>query len=250
MLMLLLAGNPVRGLATYRPYPPALQDNSSLVDLKAQVTRYKDAFKLEDPYSKLVDNHGDGFEELYGVRNFRVVLYGVLYRGGANNSFNKHGKRWANNPLPDEAIDNACRQGFSEAIYLLNDNFNLAKTHAACTTAAGAMNELDYHQNVGVIRNAQVLLTRVYEHIKGKKKGPLFVHCYNGWHTSGLFAAISLKQFCGWSGDAAEAYWVKNVDGQTQGYDKTRQLIKTFRSYPTLSISSDEQTLICPTSSR
>ena len=43
---------------------------------------YHARYKLTDPYAKAVDNHGDGFEDLYGVRNFREVLKGVLFRGG------------------------------------------------------------------------------------------------------------------------------------------------------------------------
>jgi hypothetical protein len=43
-------------------------------NLKEQAESYRLRYGLRDPNSKLVNDHGDGYENLYGLRNFRVVL--------------------------------------------------------------------------------------------------------------------------------------------------------------------------------
>jgi hypothetical protein len=40
-----------------------------------------------NPYEKIVQDHGQGPASLYGLRNLRAVLPGVVYRSGANNQF-------------------------------------------------------------------------------------------------------------------------------------------------------------------
>ena len=49
-------------------------------DLKAQTDFYRQRYGLKNPYDKLVDNLGNGYENLYGIRNLRVVLHGIYYR--------------------------------------------------------------------------------------------------------------------------------------------------------------------------
>ena len=70
--------------------------------------------------TKIVDNRGDGFDDLYGTRNLRPILHGVAYRGGANNYYHKTNKRKNNNPLPKDGLQNLCTEGFS--FYLLIQN--------------------------------------------------------------------------------------------------------------------------------
>src|SRR5688572_20250145 len=57
-----------------------------------------DRYGLPSATRKLVDNRGNGYENLYGTRNFRSVLANRLYRGGANNSYNRYGSRSNTNP--------------------------------------------------------------------------------------------------------------------------------------------------------
>ena len=53
---------------------------------------YIDRYNEKDLLTKIVDNRGDGFKELYGTRNLRPILHGVAYRGGANNYYHKTNK--------------------------------------------------------------------------------------------------------------------------------------------------------------
>ena len=60
------------------------QNDSSKID-DSRFIYYKDLYGVECVEEKITDNRGNGFEDLYGTRNFRVILHGVAYRGGGNN---------------------------------------------------------------------------------------------------------------------------------------------------------------------
>ena len=63
----------------------------SLIIKKANTYQLK--YKVNCVQDKITDNQGNGFEELYGTRNFRVILHGVAYRGGGNNYYHRTNKR-------------------------------------------------------------------------------------------------------------------------------------------------------------
>jgi hypothetical protein len=217
-------------------------------DLESQVETYKLRYGLRDPNSKLVNNTGDGYSALYGVRNFRVVLHGVYYRGGANNVYNKNLKRKNTNPLQKDGLTNLCEEGFKEAVYLYTTNYSSAPKQVSCkVTKTGAPNQLNYQQVSALgASNEEVHLKKIYSHIKGLVTGPIYDHCWNGWHASGYVAAITLKQFCGYSASEADAYWVRNTDGHESGMDSIRRKIRNFKPISNLNITSSERDLICP----
>lgn len=231
---------------------PALANNTkpafSLADfsLASQVAKYKKLFPLEDVYKKQTDNKGNGYDSLYGTRNFRVVLHGIYYRGGANNKFNKHLKRDNQNPLPQEGLENLCKQGFSEAMYFYKDNYDKSEKIVSC----GQEQKLEYLQLASLkSENERAILTQVYKHIKGEIPGPLYGHCWNGWHASGYAATINLMQFCDWDNKKALNYWRKNTDGNdTKEYQHVMNKIEKFKRFEdkNLQISNEEKKLICP----
>jgi hypothetical protein len=206
---------------------------------------YHARYGLNDPYGKRVDNYGNGFEALYGVRNMREVLKGVLYRGGANNAYNKHGKRDNSNPLPDEGLANLCAEGFKNAVYLYATRYSTAKPQLDCRSIRGS-NHFDYLQ-INPKTKPYEILKLVYAAIFNSQRGPIYVHCWNGWHASGLIAALALRQFCGVSGNAAVSYWEKNVDKQDwPSMNPVKDMIRKFTPYPDLQISMSIQRQICP----
>ena len=221
---------------------------TEVFDLKDQVEEYKVRYGLRDPYTKLIDNRGDGYEDLYGVRNLRVVLHGVYYRGGANNKYDRVSPRDNMNPLPNKGLNNLCQQGFSEAVYLYSENYDTAPKKTNCrlvndnTTTALAYDQ----KNAFTAGNERILLEKIHNHIKGKVAGPIYAHCWNGWHASGFIAAAALKQFCGWSDAKAEDYWVRNTDGNLEGMEGVRRRVRTFQPYNDLKITAAERDLICP----
>jgi hypothetical protein len=87
-------------------------------NVSSLITEYQTRYPLTDIYMKLIDNYGNGYDLLYGTRNVRTVLNGVLYRGGANNYFHKTNPRNNMNPLPEDGLDHLCEEGFSTSVYL------------------------------------------------------------------------------------------------------------------------------------
>lgn len=216
-------------------------------DLKKQVDLYKQRYNVSDVYAKVTDNKGEGFEDLYGTRNLRAVLHGIYYRGGGNNLYNREGRRDNMNPLPNTGLKNLCEEGFSEAIYLYPTNFASAPKSIPCTDLNRTTNITAYSQISGLREgNEEALLTRIHDHIKGVKKGPIYAHCWNGWHASGYVGALALQQFCAWTPAQALSYWIKNTDGNSAGYESIQNRIKKFKPFQNLKITATEQNLICP----
>ncbi len=215
----------------------------------AHIEDFQKRYQLQNAFQKLVDNHGNGYENLYGVRNFRVVLNGVFYRGGANNVFHKINPRPNSNPLPEDGLDHLCQQGFTLAIYLYSTNFNTASKEKTCTTVTGEPNTLRYVQiNPFDPKSLESILRYTHESLTSTYTGPIYSHCWNGWHASGLVAATSLRQFCGLNAKEAVAYWDKATDGVNQdaAYEKVRRQIREFVPLTDLQISPELQKKICP----
>lgn len=210
------------------------------------IRSYKEHYKLENAFSKKVDNQGKGDDELYGVRNFRVVLHGVLYRGGANNTYNKNQKRGNSNPLQKDGLENLCQQNFDTAIYLYKTNFEQAPKDLSCK-ASGKDNKIHYIQRSALETDQQIeILKMIHKHIVDQNPKPIYAHCWNGWHASGLISALSLIQFCGISNEKALAYWISNTDGNNKGYEKIKKRITRFKPLPELNITTTTQSQICP----
>lgn len=218
-----------------------------------------------DLMSKITDNKGNGYDDLYGTRNFRVVLHGVLYRGGANNAFHRY-PRSNMNPLPDDALQNLCLESFGEAIYLYDTNY-VPKT-VNCTSRTGNSNTLHYTQfsvlSVPINPNPNQLtsdeqemllqatelrdvLERVHKCATDLGSCPIYVHCWNGWHASGLLSAVALRQFCGFTGEQAEKYWIDGTDSPgNSNYPKVKKTIRDFSPISELDIPKELREKICP----
>lgn len=239
------------------PPPPPLETPYSSIEL------HQDRYQLKDTNEKLVDNRGNGYEALYGVRNFRAVLNGVMYRGGANNAYNKYGTRANSNPLPTLGLTNLCKEGFANAVYLYTTNYSTAPKSLDCASnlsalgasgapeasGAPAKNHIEYKQlNASSASGIKAIFDLVYASIKDPARGPVYVHCWNGWHASGLSAALALRQFCGFSAAAAEAYWQLNTDGTAidSQYTNIRERIRTFTPLSGYPISAEMKKAICP----
>lgn len=207
---------------------------------------YQARYGVDDVYTKITDNKGNGHEPLYGTRNLRVVLHGVLYRGGGNNAYHRDGKRNNANPLPDDGLENLCKEGFGTSIYLYSTNFSTAPKQTNCVIGKST-NSLDYQQITAARDDSdELILAQVYDRIMGKVDGPIYAHCWNGWHASGLIAALALQQFCGVSPQVALDYWTKNTDGNSKGYDSIKKRISEYKPNPQWIIDAKTQAKICP----
>jgi hypothetical protein len=214
--------------------------------LRNEVAKWQREIPLKDPYQKMVNNTGDGDPSLYGTRNFRAVLAGVYYRGGGNNYYLKPRPRENINPLPEVGLKNLCQKGFAKSFYLYSNNFKTASPVTRCTSQ-GQENKLEYKQVTALRANSPaILMQEIYKRIKGQTPGPLYGHCWNGWHASGYIAALALQQFCHWSKSDSLKYWIQNTDGNNHGYYTIKNGIQNFKVIPELEISAEERQLICP----
>lgn len=210
---------------------------------------FKSRYAEEDLMKKVVDNWGKGFDSLYGTRNVRPILHGVAYRGGANNYFHKTKKRKNSNPLPPDGIDNLCKEGFSQSVYLYRTNWDIAPVSHQCPCNNGTINEMNYAQfDYFDDKHVYDMLQLVYESAINDSLGPVYLHCWNGWHASGFISAVILKQFCGLSDLDATAYWDLGTDGANTSprYNKIRERIKNFKPFSEFLLTDSLGNRICP----
>lgn len=210
---------------------------------------YKNRYGETDLMYKVTDNKGDGFDSLYGTRNMRPILHGVAYRGGANNYYHKTDKRKNQNPLPYDGMTGLCREGFSKGVYLYRNNYEEYPTADTCDCVDSSYNrleylQLDYFDSVHVYE----MLKMTYEAATNPEVGPVYLHCWNGWHASGYISAVILRQFCEFSSWDAVNYWDLGTDGANTSprYQTQRERIKDFVPYDEFKIDKKLQECLCP----
>lgn len=210
----------------------------------ARTEKYKTRYGVECLSEKIVDNHGNGFENLYGCRNVRTVLFGAVYRGGANNFYHRTNKRDNHNPLPPDGLKHLADEGFSTAVYLYKKNFDSADTVIISDDGTDTLRYLD--NDLSSDKKLHHILKMVRKVLEDPSRGPIYIHCWNGWHQSGYLSAIILRQFCGYSADKAIAYWVENTDGVKIDNEKIMDKIRKFEPYEDLIPSPEKQAEVCP----
>jgi outer membrane protein OmpA-like peptidoglycan-associated protein len=210
---------------------------------------YKVRYNESDLMYKITDNKGDGFDSLYGTRNMRPILHGVAYRGGANNYYHKMDKRDNHNPLPLDGMSGLCQEGFSKGIYLYRERFEESPLGDTCNCIDQTLNKFEYEQR-DYFDSSHVydMLKSTYESATVEGTGPVYLHCWNGWHASGFIAAVILKQFCDFSDWDAVNYWDLGTDGANTSprYQAQRERIKNFRPYPEFAINDSLKSCLCP----
>ncbi len=208
-----------------------------------------DRYNLKTPDQKLVTNQGEGYENLYGTRNLRPILANTVYRGGANNKYNRYSTRSNQNPLPTIGLDNLCKEGFEHAVYLYSNNFSTAPKKVHCVNRrTGKANSLEYLQ-IGPYNEKSVreILSIIHQKVKNPGAGAAYVHCWNGWHASGLISAYTLRQFCGVSGADAVKYWDRNTDGNNTdpAFASIRNNIRRFVPHSDFNLTTAERNRVC-----
>lgn len=173
----------------------------------------------------LMKNTEATHEKVAGLRNYRVVIPGVLYRGG-----NLSGGQL---PLNETGLKSLADKGFSAAVYMYPYSWEKRPT---------ATHGVEY-TNFGPDTRSRPHVKKFLEKVKDiieNKKGPMYVHCWNGWHASGEMASYALIQFCGMTPQQAQAYWFANVPN-----GKILRIQK-FQLFDDLKISAEDASRICP----
>lgn len=224
--------------------------NAYSADSETYKERYSEKLGTgNDLMSKITDNKGDGFEDLYGTRNFRAVLHGIYYRGGANNYYHRTNARNNMNPLPEDGLDNLCKEGFKKSIYFYQTNF--VSKQVSCESRLGGTNTMDYTQVTALSDKSgfRSILSEIHKCIEGGKGCPIYGHCWNGWHASGLVAAIVLRQYCDFTPAQGVKYWIDGTDSvDNSNYPAIKNTISKFVPFPEFAISAETKKAICPQS--
>lgn len=169
---------------------------------------------------------------LRGTRQLLTVLPGVLYRGGGPG-----GKQ----PLSMSTLTNLCETGFSLAVYSYDEGYSNPGVIRCTNRLTGQPNSLRYLAGRILDKKFKArFLAEVKEVAENPDLGPVFVHCWNGMHASGEFAAVALRQMCEWDGATASAYWLRHAGGFA-----LISRINSFKPSSDLSISADAQAAIC-----
>ena len=219
------------------------QEDSIVFDF-SKFREYKDKYKVNCLQEKITDNKGNGFEDLYGTRNCRTILYGVAYRGGGNNYYHRTNKRDNKNPLPNDGLQNLLDNGFSKSIYLYKTNFETAPSRMINEET---FDTLEYFQLGGDTESERdSILSFVYNSIMNKEVGPIYLHCWNGWHQSGYISTVLLKQFCGFNSSKSIEYWEECADRMSRGYSRIRKAIRDFKPIEKYRIPEEISNEICP----
>jgi hypothetical protein len=167
--------------------------------------------------------------QFHGIRDFREVMPGVLYRGGANNG---------HAPLSHDELNALCEDDIGTAIYLYTTGFSgPSVTH--CSKGS-----LDYIDKGWEGSGRTAVHKQIYDVIKNKGK-PVFIHCWYGIHATGAVAATALMQFCNVSPQQAVNYWKVGIPAKLQ-YPRVIQSIMSFTPDPALRLTPEERDQYCP----
>ena len=257
--------------------------------LKLSLAKYRSKYPLQNPNEILIDDSGvvpktvTGVvdkatlaSDLKGVKNFRYVLNGILYRGGKISPADKErippkSKPDNHHPMSRDGLQKLCQQGFSEAIYLYQDDKRVETPDKVTCTPPGSEKEKTLvYKNLPplisnpktadkAVENTKAILADIRQALLDDEHKPVYVHCWNGLHASGFISAVALRQFCNFSKDAAIAYWDINTGGVCVGkglgklgdhvgnYDAVRRQIESFVPSDDLAISDDIRKAACPT---
>ena len=230
-------------LLVFLPITIFCQSNNN-TELFLKYNKYQNLYGADCVEDKITNNRGDGFEDLYGTRNFRVILHGVAYRGGGNNYYHRSNKRSNKNPLPMDGLNNLLNNGFSTSVYLYNVNFESSPKYLVNNKSNDTLKYFQLGGNNSSELDSILMFT--YNSIMNHDVGPVYLHCWNGWHQSGFVSAVLLKQFCGYSTEKALRYWEDCADNWTRGYDRIRNAIRDFDPLQKYAIPEDISNEICP----
>lgn len=176
--------------------------------------------------------HARSSRDASGLRSRKTVLSGALIRAGGSGGMNS---------LRDSTIQSLCSEGIDTVYYLYpSKNFTNEGMHKC------GGNSLSYRGGAFRGNGVYDILEAVHSSIQNGR-GPVLVHCWNGWHAAGEVAAKALMQFCGYTGDQAASYWTANLgDDDKSKYNSVRSRIRSFQPRSDLKISSSQQQRVCP----
>jgi hypothetical protein len=177
----------------------------------------------------------------YGVSYLRMVMPGVLYRGGSTAGTEK-----AKAPLQSSSQQALCNDGFQAIVYGYGNNWR----GGSGVTVTCAKGQATYVSKRWDHPNEIHDVMKELHNVIVQRNGAMYVHCWYGVHASGTLAATALRQFCGLSGDQAVRYWESTVTPSSLWYPNVISAIRNFQPDPALNISQEDKERVCPTAAQ
>jgi len=181
-----------------------------------------------------------GMEPIRGTKNFRSALDGVLYIGGGNQLKQRDNR----NPLLPETLVRLCEAGFSESIMMYTKTRDKMVRNTNCSAGNLKYEAISWTE-------IDRIMNRIHENIM-TKKGPMYIHCYNGHHAANAIGAIAKMQFCGMSNRKAKDLWAAQTDKSGRdavrtgkGFKSVLKRIRRFKANPALKLPSDLKAQLC-----
>lgn len=193
------------------------------------VLTFSAASQAQVTLNDVMNNTAATHERVEGLKDFRIVIPGVLYRGG-----NSGGGQI---PLKEIGLQSLARKGFTTAVYMYPYGWaqKPSNTHGIdYSYVADTRNRASQKEFLMKVKNAIV-----------NKTGPVYVHCWNGWHASGEMATYALMQFCGLNNQQGQEYWNANVPRGDANKIRRMSKFQVFQDED-LRISVDDAARICP----
>lgn len=195
--------------------------------------------------AKYNDTRGNGDPFWNGIRNVRAVLPGLLYRSGGNSLYNSLSPRSNENPITFQGVLNLYEAGFDKVYYLYATRFSTFYPDSVQDLLSSI--GISYESVIPKSDSAaQIILRSIYASIQEPNPGRILMHCWNGWHMSGLASAYALMQFCNFKPIDALAYWERNTDNNYKGYEKLKRQILDFTPDPSLVLLPSQRLKYCP----
>ena len=134
--------------------------------------------------------------------------------------------------------------GFDEAVYLYSYNFEY--WYPQWRLDSLKKEGFTYRCEPKAERYLPTYFQEVVDHANDSTAGYIYIHCWNGWHQSGLLSAYTLMQFCDYSNQRAVKYWESCTDGHYKGYRKVKDKIRAFRPMKGFSFTEEQKKKHCP----
>lgn len=179
-------------------------------------------------------------KRLKGVFNVRQVIPGFIYRAGSGGGADFL-------PLSDQALQNLCREGFSEILDVRGKNSKVKPATIHCKKDDGTDHTMNY--GIATYSKPETYLVMIQNRLNSHKDpGPILLHCAGGEHRSGYASAAVLMQFCDYSVSEAQQYWLTNRKAKKWDQEFITK-ISDFpkRSYQeTLVLNPEVKEKVCP----
>ena len=146
--------------------------------------------------------------------------------------------------MPSWGLKQLSDVGFDKAVYLYSHNFEYWYPQARLDSLEEE--GFEYICRPKLDNYLDDYLQDVMDRANDTTSGAMYIHCWNGWHQSGLLSAYTLMQFCDYSNYEALKYWETCTDGNYRGFSKVKSRIRDYKPSDKYYFTEEQQKKYCP----